>query len=42
MLYRSGENLFEGATSFVNENDDITIFSAYLKLDTLKKLNETT
>ena len=37
MLFRSGENLFEGAKSFV---DEITVFSAYLKLNTLKKLNE--
>jgi len=40
MLYRSGENLFEGAKSFVDQNEEITVFSAYLKLDTLKKLNE--
>ena len=40
MLYRSGENLFEGAKTFVNENDEITLFSAYLKLDALKKINE--
>ena len=37
MLYRSGENLFEGAKSFVDQNEEITVFSAYLKLDTLKK-----
>ena len=40
MLYRSGENLFEGAKSFVDQNDEITLFSAYLKLNTLKKLNK--
>ena len=40
MLFRSGENLFEGAKSFVDKNNEITIFSAYLKLDTLKKINE--
>lgn len=40
MLYRSGENLFEGAKAFVDQNNEITIFSAYLKLDSLKKLNE--
>jgi hypothetical protein len=40
MLFRSGENLFEGAKSFVDQNNEITIFSAYLKLDTLKKINE--
>lgn len=40
MLYRSGENLFEGAKSFVDQNKEITVFSAYLKLDVLKKLNE--
>ena len=40
MLYRSGENFLEGAISFVNQNYDVTLFSAYLKLDTLKKVNE--
>ena len=40
MLFRSGENLFTGAKAFLDENDEITIFSAYLKLDVLKKLNE--
>ena len=40
MLYRSGENLFEGAISFVEQNETITLFSAYLKLDVLKKLNK--
>ena len=39
MLYRSGENLFEGAKSFVDQNEEITIFSAYLKLSVLKRLN---
>ena len=39
MLYRSGENLFEGAKSFVDKNEEITIFSAYLKLSVLKRLN---
>ena len=40
MLFRSGENLFAGAKAFLDKNDEITIFSAYLKLDVLKKLNE--
>jgi hypothetical protein len=40
MLLRSGENLFENAKRFVDENREVTIFSAYLKLDVLKKLNE--
>jgi len=40
MLYRSGENLFEGAKSFIDQNEDIILFSAYLKLNTLKKLNK--
>ena len=39
MLHRSGDNLLEGAISFVNNNSEIILFSAYLKLDTLKKLN---
>ena len=37
MLYRSGENLFEGAKSFVDQNEEITVFSAYLKLILFKK-----
>jgi hypothetical protein len=39
MLLRSGENLFEGAKSFVDQNQEITVFSAYLKLSVLKRLN---
>ena len=40
MLFRSGENLLEGAISFIDLNSEITLFSAYLKLDSLKKLNK--
>ena len=39
MLYKSGHNLKEGALQFMNEKDEITIFSAYLKLNELKELN---
>lgn len=40
MLFRSGENLLKGAISFIDLNSEITLFSAYLKLDSLKKLNK--
>ena len=40
MLFRSDENLEEGAISFIKNNDEVTVFSAYLKLDALKRLNE--
>ena len=39
MLYKSGVNLEEGAISFVENNPGVTLFSAYLKLDALKRLN---
>ena len=39
MLLRSGENLFKNAKSFVDQNEEITVFSAYLKLSVLKRLN---
>ena len=39
MLYRSGDNLEAGAIQFIEQNDTITLFSAYLKLDELKKIN---
>ena len=40
MLYKSGVNLEEGAVLFVENNSDVILFSAYLKLDALKRLNE--
>ena len=40
MLYKSGVNLVEGAVLFVENNSDVILFSAYLKLDALKRLNE--
>ncbi len=40
MLYRSGENLEHGAINFVNNCETVTLYSAYLKLDELKKINE--
>ena len=39
MMYRSGDNLQEGAISFIANNEEITIFSAYLTLNALKELN---
>ena len=39
MLYKSGINLKSGAVDFIAKNNYITVFSAYLKLDQLKQLN---
>ena len=39
MLYRSGDNLEAGAIEFIESNESITLFSAYLKLDALKRIN---
>ena len=36
MLFRSDENLEEGAISFIKNNDEVIVFSAYLKLDSFK------
>ena len=45
MLYKSGNNLFSGALEFISNSNEITLFSAYIKtqqlrkLDSLKKIN---
>lgn len=39
MLFRSGDNLYTAAKMYIAENDKITIFSAYIKLDQLEKYN---
>lgn len=39
MLFRSGDNLDTAAKMYIAENDKITIFSAYIKLDQLEKYN---
>lgn len=39
MLHKSGYNLEKGAIDFISNNESITLFSAYLKLDQLKILN---
>lgn len=39
MLYRSGTNLKRSLIDFVNINETITLFSAYIKLNELKELN---
>ncbi len=39
MLFKSNINLFNSAIDFINENEFISIFSAYIKLDQLKSLN---
>lgn len=38
MLYRNGENLKEELTSYLTEKQNITIFSPYIKSETLKGL----
>src|SRR5690554_1624400 len=40
MLYKSGVNLKSGVIRFIKNNKEITLFSAYLKLDELKAINE--
>ncbi|WBL25721.1 hypothetical protein [Zunongwangia sp. HGR-M22] len=39
MLYISGTNLESSAIEFVDSNEKVTIFSAYIKLDEIKKIN---
>jgi hypothetical protein len=39
MLYKSGYNLEEGAIDFISNNESITLFSAYIKLEELKRIN---
>ncbi|MEP2688868.1 hypothetical protein [Maribacter dokdonensis] len=40
MLFRSGDNLFESTKSFINDSESITIFSAYILLHQLEKMNK--
>ena len=40
MLHKSGINLEFNAIKFIENNDTITLFSAYLKLEELKKINQ--
>jgi hypothetical protein len=39
MLFKSGVNLVSGAINFVIDNNSITLFSAYIKLNQLVELN---
>lgn len=39
MLHKSGYNLEEGAIYFISNNETITLFSAYIKLEELKRIN---
>ena len=39
MLYKSGNNLEKGAIEFINNNRSITLFSAYIKLEELIRIN---
>lgn len=40
MLFRSGDNLESGAINYINGANQVTLFSAYIKLAQLEKLNE--
>lgn len=40
MLHKSGVNLESNAIKFVENNETITLFSAYLKLEELKSINQ--
>lgn len=39
MLFKSGDNLDKSVKGFIEGNDQITIFSAYIKLDQLEEYN---
>lgn len=39
MLFKSGINLESGIVHFINENNEITLFSAYIKIEELRKIN---
>lgn len=39
MLYKSGHNLEKGVIDFISSNETITLFSAYVKLEELKRVN---
>lgn len=39
MLHKSGYNLEKGAIDFISNNESITLFSAYIKLEELKQIN---
>jgi hypothetical protein len=39
MLFKSGDNLDTAVKKYIAGNDQITVFSAYIKLDQLKKYN---
>ena len=39
MLHKSGSNLEKGTIDFINNNETITLFSAYIKLEELKRIN---
>ena len=39
MLLKSGINLEKSVTEFVSSNNSVTLFSAYIKLDELERIN---
>lgn len=40
MLFKSGENLFSGALEFISNSEEISVFSAYIRTEQLKELNQ--
>lgn len=40
MLFKSGENLFSGALDFITRSEEVSVFSAYIRTEQLKELNQ--
>lgn len=40
MLFKSGENLFSGASDFISESNEVSLFCAYIRTEHLEKLNK--
>ena len=41
MLFKSKYNLESSAISFLRDNEEVTLFSAYIRTEQLRKINET-
>ena len=39
-LYRSKDNLEKGAVDFINQSNEVVLFSAYIKCNELRKINK--
>jgi hypothetical protein len=40
MLFRTGDNLNKGVLDFIDNSQELTLYSAYIKTDQIKKLNK--